>query len=91
MKTLATTLSALLALAAGAAFAADDMKKADGTMKKDTMSMQECRDHTATAKKEGMKKDDAMMKKDAMCADMMKKDGIKKDDGMMKKEEPMKK
>ena len=64
---------------AGAALAADDMKKAvgadaDGMMKKDAMTMQQCKDHMAMAKKDGMKKDDAMMKKDAMCADMMKKD-----------------
>ena len=44
-------------------------------MKKETMTMQECKDHMAMAKKDGMKKDDAMMKKDATCADMMKKDG----------------
>ncbi|MEO8312587.1 MAG: hypothetical protein ABI520_15575 [Caldimonas sp.] len=93
MKTLATTFSALLALASAAAFAADDMKKADGMMKKETMTLQQCKDHVAMAKTDGTKKDDAMMKKDAMCADMMKKDGamMKKDDGMMKKEEPMKK
>ena len=55
------------------------------------MTMQECKDHMAMAKKDGMKKDDATMKKDALCADMMKKDRMKKDDAMMKKEEPMKK
>ncbi|MEP6739872.1 MAG: hypothetical protein ABJA61_05805 [Caldimonas sp.] len=88
MKTLATTIAATcLALVAGTAFAADDMKKPDAMMKKDTMTMQECKDHVAMAKKDGMKKDDAMMKKDAMCADMMKNDGMmKKDDGMMKKD-----
>ena len=75
----ATPLAALLALAAGVAFAADDMKKDDGMMKKEAMTMQECKDHMAMAKKDGMKKD-------AVCADMMKKD-----DAMMKKEEPMKK
>ena len=65
---------------------------AGGTMKKD-MSMQECKDHMAMAKKDTMaKKDDAMMKKDAACAEMMKKDSMmKKDDAMTKKEEPMKK
>jgi len=67
------------------------MKKADGMMKKETMTMQECKDHMAMAKKDGTKKDDAMMKKDATCADMMKKDGMKKEDAMTKKEEPMKK
>jgi hypothetical protein len=55
------------------------------------MTMQECKDHMAMAKKDGMKKDDASMKKDAACADMMKQDSKKKDDAMMKKEEPMKK
>ena len=73
-----------MALAGACAFAADDMKKADGMMKKDTMTLQECKDHMAMAKKEGVKKDDAMMKKDAMCADMMKKDGMKKDEPMKK-------
>jgi hypothetical protein len=87
MTHLATALLAgCLACAAGATFAADDMKKTDGMMKKDTMTMQECKDHMAMAKKDGMKKDDAAMKKDATCADMMKKD-----DAMMKKDEPMKK
>ena len=85
MKTMATTLTALLALAAGAAFAADDMKKADGMMKKESaLTLQECKDHMAMAKKDGTKKD-------AVCADMMKQDAMKKDDAMMKKEEPMKK
>ncbi len=93
MKTLATTLAtACLALAAGTAFAADEMKKPDPMMTKDAMTMQECKDHVAMAKKDGMKKDDAMMKKDTMCADMMKNDGMmKKDDAMMKTDEPMKK
>jgi hypothetical protein len=85
MKTLATVLTALLTFAAGTAFAADDMKKGDGMMKKeDTMTLQQCKDHLAMTKKDGMKKDEATMKKDAMCADMVKQDG-------MKKEEPMKK
>ena len=76
MKTLTTALIAgCFAFAAGTASAADDMKKGDGMMKKD-MTMQECKDHMAMAKKDGMKKDDAMMKKDTMCADMMKKDGM---------------
>ncbi len=91
MKTLATLLSGCFMLAATSAFAMDDMKKGDAMMKKDSMTMQECKDHMAMAKKDGMKKDDAMMKKDTMCADMMKKDGMKKDDAMMKKDEPMKK
>jgi hypothetical protein len=80
-------LAASLACAAATAFAADEMKKTDDAMvKKDTMTMQECKDHLAMAKKDGMKKDDAAMKKDAACAEM-----VKKDDAMMKKEEPMKK
>jgi hypothetical protein len=99
MKTFATALlCACLAMVAGGAFAQDAMKKndsmaADGMMKKG-MTMQECKDHMAMAKKGDMKKDDAMMKKDAMCTDMMKKDAMKKDDSMMKKEmpsDPMKK
>lgn len=54
-------------------------KKPDAAMAKDTMTMQQCKDHMAMAKKDGMKKDDAMMKKDSMCADMMKKEEAKKD------------
>ena len=72
-----TALLACLALA-GPALAADEMKKDDGMMKKDAMTMEQCKEHMAMAKKDGMKKDDA-------CADMMKKDA------MTKKEEPMKK
>jgi pentapeptide MXKDX repeat protein len=91
-------LSGCIALSAGAAFAQDAMKKDDAMTKKE-MTMRDCKDHMAMAKKDGMKMDDAMMKKDAMCADMMKKDGMAKD-GMMKKDgmtkddahsEPMKK
>jgi hypothetical protein len=82
-----TAASICLALAAGGAIAQDAMKKDDPMMKKE-MTMQECKDHMAMAKKDGMKKDDAMMKKDQTCADMMKKDGMMKDgmmkDGMMK-------
>ena len=76
MKTLTTAIMcACIAFAAGGA-AAQDKKDA---MPKDAMkmTMQECKDHMAMAKKEGDKKDDAMMKKDTMCADMMKKDGMK--------------
>ena len=75
MKTLATALMCVgMALAASGAVAQDAKKDA---MAKDNMkmTMQECKDHMAMAKKEGAKKDDAMMKKDAMCADMMKKEG----------------
>ena len=83
MKTLTNALiCACITFTAGAAFAADDMKKGDAMAKdgmtKDSMTMQQCKDHMAMAKKDGMKKDDAMMKKDTMCADMMKKDGAMK-------------
>jgi hypothetical protein len=89
MRTIPTVLVACFALAGGA-WAADDMKKADGMMK--PMTVQECKDHMAMTKKDAMaKKDDAMMKKDAMCADMVKKDEMMKKDAMSKKEEPMKK
>ena len=101
MRTLAATLiCASLPFVAGSAFAASHMEKekgasapmAQGDAMKKEMSMQECKDHMAMAKKDTMaKKDDAMMKKDAMCADMMKKEPAKKDDAMMKKDEPMKK
>jgi hypothetical protein len=53
------------------ALAANGMPK-DGMTKRD-MTMQECKDHMAMAKKDGMKKDDAMMKMDTLCSDMMKK------------------
>jgi hypothetical protein len=76
-----------MALAAASAIAADDaMKKGHDAMKKDTMTLQECKDHMAMAKKEGATKDDAAMKKDAMCAEMMKKDGMS---GPMQKKEGM--
>ena len=66
MKALSTALvSGCLAFAAGTAFAADDMKKADGMMKKeDAMTLQQCKDHMAMANKAGTKKDDATMKKE---------------------------
>ena len=85
MNKLATTVFCSLSLAAGLAAAAShsEMKKPDSAMAKDTMTLQQCKDHMAMAKKDGMKKDDAMMKKDAMCADMMKKDaGAMKKDAM---------
>ena len=81
MTTISKTLMcAVIALAAGGASAQDAMKKTDpmakdGKMKKE-MTMQECKDHMAMAKKDGMKKDAAMMKMDTMCASMMKKDGM---------------
>jgi len=88
MKTFtATLLGACMALAVGAVAAQDSMKKGDsmskdGMAKKDmAMSMQECKDHMAMAKKDGMKKDAAMMKKDTMCADMMNKDKMTKKGG----------
>ncbi len=73
MKMLATLLiSACMAVAAGGAAAQD---KKDAMAK--PMTVQECKDHMAMAKKEGAKKDE---KKDAMCADMMKKaDAMKKE------------
>ena len=90
MNTFASTLAcACIALAAGTANAQDAMKKsepmaADGMMKKD-MTMQECKDHMAMAKKDGMKRDDTMKGHDAMCADMMKKGGMPMNkDGMNK-------
>ena len=83
MKKFATLLLSSCIAVAGAA-AAQDAKKADAmpkdSMATKTMTMQECKDHMAMAKKDGMKKDDAMMKKDTMCADMMKKDGAMKKD-----------
>jgi len=63
-------------LAAGSSAAMADMKKPDAMMKKDTMTMQECKDHMSMAKKDGVKKDDSMTKKDMMCADMMKKGSV---------------
>jgi len=75
MKTLATALMCVsMALAAGGVAAQDAKKDAMGKDNMMKMTMQECKDHMAMAKKEGTKKDDAMMKKDAMCADMMKKE-----------------
>ncbi len=97
-KHAAILMCALLAGAASPAFAMDDaMTKKPDNMAKDgmmkdgmgkPMTMQECTDHMAMAKKDGMKKDDAMMKKDATCSAMMKKDGMKKDDAMMKPATP---
>lgn len=86
-KLTAALLTAAFAFATGTAFAADDAKKPDAMMKKD-MTLQDCKDHMAMAKKDGAKKDDAMMKKDDMCADMMKKDEMMKKDAM---KEPAKK
>ena len=98
MKTLTTSLIAgCAALAFGGAFAQDGMKKNDSMAKdgmmKGEMTMQQCKDHMAMAKKDGMKKDDATMKMDTMCADMMKKDGMSTDPMMKKdgKADPMKK
>ena len=93
MRTLAATLICCASLTGAGAFAASHTEMgasapmaADGMMKKE-MSMQECKDHMAMAKKDTMaKKDDATMKKEAACEEMMKKEG-----STMKKEEPMKK
>ena len=99
MRTLAATLICCASLTGAGAFAASHTEMgasapmaADGMMKKE-MSMQDCKDHMAMAKKDTMaKKDDAMMKKDAACEEMMKKDEMmKKESATMKKEEPMKK
>ena len=82
MNRLSTTLfCACIALAAGTASAQDTTKKPD-TMPQTgmtTMTMQQCKDHMAMAKKDGMKKDDATMKMETMCMDMMNKGGMKKD------------
>src|SRR5947208_11336373 len=85
-------LSSCFAIVATGAMAQDAMKKEDPMhkdgMAKKSMTMQECKDHMAMAKKDGMKDDD--MSK--MCADMMKKDhmskgAMMKKDGMMKKDD----
>lgn len=83
MKAFAASLMcACMTFVAGSVVAASHTEKGasapmakDAMMKKE-MSMQDCKDHMAMAKKgDAMaKKDDAMMKKDAMCDDMMKKD-----------------
>ena len=99
MRTLAATFVCAGLAAAGSAFAASHTEKgasapmAHGDMVKKDLSLQECKDHMAMAKKDTMaKKEDAMMKKDAACAEMVKKDEtMKKDGAMMKKDEPMKK
>ena len=97
MKTVVATLTFawIAATPGGAAAQTNEPAVKDGTMNKDAMTMQECKDYMATAKKDGMTKDGAMMKKDTMCADMMKKDGMMKGDATMKKDgtssEPMKK
>lgn len=72
----APLMCACMALVAGGAAAQDAMKKADPMMKKDAMAtkpmtMQECTDYMAMAKKDATKKD---AKKDTMCTDMMNKD-----------------
>ena len=96
MKTLNTLLMSIcLAATAGTAAAADDMMKKPDGMAKDgmakPMTMQDCKDHMAMAKKDGMKKDDAMAKKDATCADMMKKDEMMKPGMAASEAMPMKK
>jgi hypothetical protein len=81
MRFKAICFCAALSLAAGSAFAAGDTKKDTSGMKKDSMTMQECKDYMAMAKdsKSGMKHD---AKKDAMCNDMMKKEGMASSDTM---------
>jgi hypothetical protein len=83
-----TLMCACIALAAGGSFAQDAMKP-DGAANKDhmmkkEMTMQDCKDHMAMAKKEGTKKDSAAMKMDAKCADMMKKGGAASEPSMQK-------
>ncbi len=80
----ATALFCTLTLAASGAMAAKHSEMKPDAMAKDTMTMQQCKDHMAMAKKDGAKKDDAMMKKDTMCADMMKKDEAMKKDAPKK-------
>ena len=79
MKTfVAPLLCACMALAAGGAVAQDAMKKApmkDAAPAMKPMTMQECTDYMAMAKKDATKKD---AKKDTMCTDMMAKDKPKK-------------
>ena len=74
-----TLMCASIALAAGSSFAMDAVKKdepmANQAVMKKHMTMQECKDHMAMAKKDGMNRDEAMMHSDAMCANMMKKHG----------------
>ena len=84
MRTILPLLVACCAFA-GTAWAADDMKKADGMMKKESMSLQECKDHVAMAGPDAMKKDGAMAKQDAACADMIKKDAMSRKDAAPKK------
>jgi hypothetical protein len=73
-------LCSAVTIAAGHAAAMDTMKKGDAMdksgMTHKTMTMQECKDYMATAKKDNMKKDADAMKKDADCAAMMKKDNM---------------
>ena len=68
--------TALLAIALGLATTASF---AQDKMMKDSMTMQQCKDHMAMKKKDGMKADEMAMKKDKVCADMMKKEGMMKD------------
>jgi hypothetical protein len=86
MKTLAAVLMCTcMSFVASSALAASHTEKgasapmAKDAMMKNEMSMQDCKDHMAMAKKDTMaKRDDAMMKKDAACAEMMKKDEMMK-------------
>lgn len=85
-STITTAVMCACLTFAGGAMAQDAMKKgSEGIMKKE-MTMQECKDHIAMAKKDGMKKDDASMKIDKACAEMMKSDGTMKNDAVKKDE-----
>ncbi len=68
MKLITTTLMCAMALATGAATAADK------SMSK-TMSMDDCRTHMEMTKKDGAKHDAASMKMDKECGAMMEKNG----------------
>lgn len=72
MKMIATTVMlGCMAMAAGGVSAQDTMKK-DTPAATGAMTMQECKDYMAMAKKAG-KKDAATVKKEAACTEMMKK------------------
>jgi hypothetical protein len=87
LKNYAAVLTCVVSLVAGAASAADDARKGEpvgkeGVLMKN-MTMEECKEHMAMARKDGTKRDDATLKKDTMCTDMMKKgkDPTAKKDG----------
>lgn len=92
MNKLAAVLMCMGMAVAGTASAQDAMKTPDAskTNMHKNMTMQQCKDHMSTSKKDGMKKDHAMMKMDKSCEAMMKKDGGMMKDGMMKNGETKK-